>query len=120
MTATAPSTGSTCHHGPSRARALYALGDTTGAEALLEGSLERQPSLAAALLYLERADARPLERTFQVLGLALVSNAAAGVLGTPITHEEVLEAGRRAAPTLAHLIERIVARLASLDPGAAS
>jgi purine-nucleoside phosphorylase len=47
----------------------------------------------------------------EVLGIALVSNAAAGVLGTPITHEEVLEAGREAAPRLAALIERIVARL---------
>jgi purine-nucleoside phosphorylase len=51
----------------------------------------------------------------EVLGLALVSNAAAGVVGTPITHDEVLEAGRRAAPTLARLIERIVARLAPAD-----
>jgi purine-nucleoside phosphorylase len=49
----------------------------------------------------------------EVLALALVSNAAAGVVGTPITHEEVLEAGRRAAPTLARLIERIVSRLAA-------
>ena len=48
----------------------------------------------------------------EVLGIALVSNAAAGVLGTPITHEEVLEAGRNAAPVLAALIERIVARIA--------
>jgi purine-nucleoside phosphorylase len=51
----------------------------------------------------------------EVLALALVSNAAAGVQGTPITHEEVLEAGRRAAPVLARLIERIVARLAPAD-----
>jgi purine-nucleoside phosphorylase len=49
----------------------------------------------------------------EVLGIALVSNAAAGVLGTPITHEEVLEAGRDAAPRLAALIERVVARLAA-------
>jgi purine-nucleoside phosphorylase len=55
----------------------------------------------------------------EVLGLALVSNAAAGVLGTPITHEEVLEAGRRAAPALARLIERVAARLASSDSGTA-
>ncbi len=34
----------------------------------------------------------------QVLAFALVSNAAAGVTGAPITHEEVLEAGRKAAP----------------------
>ena len=54
-----------------------------------------------------------------VLGLALVSNAAAGVVGTPITHEEVLEAGRKAAPTLARLIERVVGRLAGGDTGSA-
>jgi purine-nucleoside phosphorylase len=46
----------------------------------------------------------------EVLGIALVSNAAAGVLGTPITHEEVLEAGRKAAPMLASLIDGVVAR----------
>jgi purine-nucleoside phosphorylase len=51
----------------------------------------------------------------EVLGIALVSNAAAGVLGTPITHQEVLEAGRKAAPLLAALIEGVVARLAGDD-----
>jgi purine-nucleoside phosphorylase len=56
----------------------------------------------------------------EVLALALVSNAAAGVLGSPITHEEVLEAGRRAAPILARLIERIVVRIASLETGSSS
>jgi purine-nucleoside phosphorylase len=49
----------------------------------------------------------------EVLGIALVSNAAAGVLGTPITHQEVLEAGRKAAPMLAELIEGVIARLSS-------
>jgi purine-nucleoside phosphorylase len=48
----------------------------------------------------------------EVMGLALVSNAAAGVLGTPITHEEVLAAGREAAPRLAALIERVISRIA--------
>ncbi len=48
-----------------------------------------------------------------VLAFALVSNAAAGIVGTPITHDEVLEAGRRAGPKLAQLIERVVSRLAS-------
>jgi purine-nucleoside phosphorylase len=47
----------------------------------------------------------------EVLALALVANAAAGVQGTPITHDEVLAAGKRAGPVLAELIERIVARL---------
>jgi purine-nucleoside phosphorylase len=50
-----------------------------------------------------------------VLAFALVSNMAAGVLGVPITHEEVLEAGRAAAPRLGRLIENIVRRLA--QPG---
>ena len=35
----------------------------------------------------------------EVLAFALVTNAAAGVSGEPISHEEVLEAGRRAVPT---------------------
>lgn len=51
----------------------------------------------------------------EVLAFALVSNAAAGVVGTPITHEEVLEAGRKAAPTLARMIERVVTRLAAVE-----
>lgn len=56
----------------------------------------------------------------EVLAFALVSNAAAGVVGTPITHEEVLEAGRKAAPTLARIIERTVARLAAAESSPAS
>jgi purine-nucleoside phosphorylase len=51
----------------------------------------------------------------EVLAIALVSNAAAGVTGAPLSHEEVLEAGRRASPTLARLIEGIVARVAGAD-----
>ena len=35
-----------------------------------------------------------------VLAFALVTNAAAGITGAPITHEEVLEAGREAGPRL--------------------
>jgi purine-nucleoside phosphorylase len=51
----------------------------------------------------------------EVLAFALVSNAAAGVVGTPITHEEVLAAGRRTGPALSRLIERVVSRLAAED-----
>ena len=53
----------------------------------------------------------------QVLGLALVTNAAAGVLPTPIRHEEVLEAGARATPLLGKLIRRMVMRVAGVAPG---
>jgi purine-nucleoside phosphorylase len=49
----------------------------------------------------------------EVLALALVSNMAAGVTGKPITHEEVLEAGRKATPLLGALIEAVVRRLSS-------
>ena len=52
----------------------------------------------------------------EVVAFALVSNMAAGVLGIPINHEEVLEAGRAAAPRLGQLIENVVKRLAK--PGA--
>jgi purine-nucleoside phosphorylase len=53
----------------------------------------------------------------EVLALALVSNVAAGLaIGSPITHEEVLDAGRKAAPTLARLIERTAARLVASVP----
>jgi purine-nucleoside phosphorylase len=48
----------------------------------------------------------------EVLAFALVSNAAAGVTGAPISHEEVLEAGRQAVPRLGGLIEAVVSRLA--------
>jgi purine-nucleoside phosphorylase len=48
----------------------------------------------------------------EVLAFALVSNAAAGVTGAPISHEEVLEAGRQAVPRLGGLIEAVVRRLA--------
>jgi len=47
----------------------------------------------------------------EVLAFALVSNAAAGVLATPIHHDEVLEAGREAGPRLGVLIEGVVGRL---------
>jgi purine-nucleoside phosphorylase len=46
-----------------------------------------------------------------VLAFALVTNAAAGVTGEPIRHEEVLEAGRAAVPRLGALIEAVVGRL---------
>jgi purine-nucleoside phosphorylase len=47
----------------------------------------------------------------EVLAVALVSNVAAGLSDAPITHAEVLEAGKRAGPELARLIERVVARI---------
>jgi len=51
-----------------------------------------------------------------VLAFALVTNAAAGVVGTPITHGEVLEAGTKAASMLARLIRRVVLKLSGIEP----
>ncbi len=48
----------------------------------------------------------------EVLAFALVTNAAAGVTGAPITHEEVIEAGRQAVPRLGGLIEAVVTHIA--------
>ncbi|APW62899.1 purine-nucleoside phosphorylase [Paludisphaera borealis] len=53
----------------------------------------------------------------EILGLALVTNAAAGVAATPVRHEDVLEAGRKATPLIGKLIRRIVLRLAGVGSG---
>jgi purine-nucleoside phosphorylase len=47
----------------------------------------------------------------EVLGIALVTNHAAGVSGEVLSHAEVLEAGAKAAPGLGRLIAAIVAEL---------
>lgn len=46
-----------------------------------------------------------------VLGISLVTNLAAGIQEQPLSHEEVLEAGREAAPRIADLLARIVRRI---------
>lgn len=46
-----------------------------------------------------------------VLAFALVTNAAAGLGNTPISHREVLDEGRRAGSRLGELIARVVERL---------
>jgi purine-nucleoside phosphorylase len=49
----------------------------------------------------------------EVLALALVTNAAAGVSETPISHDEVLLAGHEAMPRLGALIEGVVKRISA-------
>lgn len=44
----------------------------------------------------------------QVLGFSLITNAAAGISETPLSHAEVIEAGREAEPKLAALLSQIV------------
>ncbi|HEX8204190.1 MAG TPA: purine-nucleoside phosphorylase [Isosphaeraceae bacterium] len=54
----------------------------------------------------------------EVLGLAVVTNRAAGLAPTPLSHAEVLEIGRAAAARLGALISRVVERIAADTPGA--
>jgi purine-nucleoside phosphorylase len=47
----------------------------------------------------------------EVLGISLVTNAAAGLGGTPLDHAEVLAAGRAAAARMGPLLARLLKRL---------
>jgi purine-nucleoside phosphorylase len=47
----------------------------------------------------------------EVLAISLVTNAAAGISPTPLSHEEVLEAGRAAGPRISTLLAQIVGRI---------
>ena len=51
------------------------------------------------------------EAGLEVLGLSLVTNAAAGLSGENLNHAEVLQAGKDAGPRLASLLSGIVAAL---------
>jgi purine-nucleoside phosphorylase len=44
----------------------------------------------------------------EVCGISLVTNAGAGYTGEPLTHEEVLAAGREAGPRMVSLVKRFV------------
>ncbi len=47
----------------------------------------------------------------EVCGVSLVTNAGAGYSGSPLTHQEVLEAGAEAGPRLTRMIRRFIADL---------
>ncbi|MFI5426262.1 purine-nucleoside phosphorylase [Aeromicrobium sp. UC242_57] len=47
----------------------------------------------------------------EVLGISLVTNAAAGMTGEPLNHEEVLEAGKSAATRMGTLLGNILPRI---------
>jgi purine-nucleoside phosphorylase len=49
----------------------------------------------------------------EVLGISCVTNLAAGLGATPLSHEEVFEAGRQVEDRLARLFERLVPRIAA-------
>ncbi|MRG60523.1 purine-nucleoside phosphorylase [Agromyces sp. CFH 90414] len=44
----------------------------------------------------------------EVLGMSLITNLAAGIQQTPLSHEEVIEAGRAAEPVISKLLADIV------------
>ena len=48
----------------------------------------------------------------EVLGISLVTNLAAGISPVPLSHEEVIEAGRAAGPRISRLLAEIVGRIA--------
>jgi purine-nucleoside phosphorylase len=43
----------------------------------------------------------------EVLGVSLVTNIAAGITGEPLSHDEVLEAGRAAAERMGTLLGQL-------------
>lgn len=47
----------------------------------------------------------------EILGMSLITNLAAGIQTTPLSHQEVLEAGREAEPVISALLARIVEAL---------
>jgi len=47
----------------------------------------------------------------QVLGISLVTNFAAGMTGQPLSHDEVLEAGRQSATLMGSLLAGVISRL---------
>ncbi|HWL60232.1 MAG TPA: purine-nucleoside phosphorylase [Microbacteriaceae bacterium] len=51
------------------------------------------------------------EAGMEVLGLSLITNAAAGVSATPLSHEEVIAAGREAEQRIGRLLADIAVRL---------
>ncbi|GGF00540.1 purine-nucleoside phosphorylase [Mycetocola zhadangensis] len=47
----------------------------------------------------------------EILGMSLITNLAAGIQKTPLSHEEVIEAGRNAEHRISGLLARIVAAI---------
>lgn len=90
---------------PAEVRALATLGvDAVGMSTVMEAIAARWAGL-------------------RLCGVSLISNAAAGVTGEPIVHEEVLAAGREAGPRLGKVVKRFLrllredAELENAKPG---
>ncbi|WP_054680972.1 purine-nucleoside phosphorylase [Microbacterium sp. No. 7] len=48
------------------------------------------------------------EAGMEVLGLSLITNLAAGIKATPLSHQEVIEAGKAAGPVISSLLARVI------------
>lgn len=55
------------------------------------------------------------EAGMEVLGISLMTNLAAGISPTPLSHEEVIAAGEEAAPRISKLLANIVRRIANAN-----
>jgi purine-nucleoside phosphorylase len=66
-------------------------------------------SLAGMSTALEAIVARSLG--MEILGISLVTNMAAGMSGSPLSHAEVLEAGQAAASRMGELLGQVVRKL---------
>ena len=51
------------------------------------------------------------EAGMEVLGFSLITNLAAGIQKTPLSHAEVIEAGREAEPVISDLLARVIGAL---------
>jgi len=51
------------------------------------------------------------EAGMEVLGFSLITNLAAGIQQTPLSHEEVIQAGKEAEPVISALLARVVKAL---------
>jgi purine-nucleoside phosphorylase len=52
----------------------------------------------------------------EVLGISCVTNMAAGIQAEPLSHEEVMETGKRVEARLAGLLARVIPSIANLNP----
>ncbi|GAB3280617.1 purine-nucleoside phosphorylase [Microbacterium sp. MEC084] len=51
------------------------------------------------------------EAGMEVLGFSLITNLAAGISPDPLSHEEVIDAGRQAEPVISGLLAKVIERL---------
>jgi purine-nucleoside phosphorylase len=51
------------------------------------------------------------ESGMEILGMSLITNLAAGIQKTPLSHSEVIEAGQRAEARISKLLAEIVGKI---------